>query len=151
MKKTVPVIVVVFLLAFIGFMYGPLSSTPTITQEPTIEDEPNETVLDNLIRLDIPEPNAIVTSPLRIEGIARGYWFFEASFPIRIFDANGMQLGVVPAQAQGEWMTEDFVPFSADLIFDTPTTATGTLILEKDNPSGLPEHADERRIPIRFE
>ena len=32
-----------------------------------------------------------------------------------------------------------------------PATSTGTLVLQKDNPSGLPEHADELRIPVRFE
>lgn len=33
---------------------------------------------------------------------------------------------------------------------DSNTTETGTLILQKDNPSGLPEFDDEIRVPIRF-
>ncbi|MBI4094343.1 MAG: GerMN domain-containing protein [Candidatus Liptonbacteria bacterium] len=104
----------------------------------------------NLIRLETPLRDAVVRSPLVVRGEARGTWFFEASFPVRILDGNGNELGVVPAQAQGEWMTEAFVPFEATLTFTPPTTDTGTLILEKDNPSGLPEHADELRIPVRF-
>jgi len=36
------------------------------------------------------------------------------------------------------------------ITFENPETATGTLVLEKDNPSGLPEHADELRVPVRF-
>ncbi len=47
-------------------------------------------------------------------------------------------------------MTADFVPFKVKLIFSPPTTAAGTLVLKKDNPSGLPEHDDELRIPVAF-
>jgi hypothetical protein len=31
-----------------------------------------------------------------------------------------------------------------------PAGATGTLLLEKANASGLPEHAAELRVPVRF-
>ncbi|MFA5413413.1 MAG: Gmad2 immunoglobulin-like domain-containing protein [Patescibacteria group bacterium] len=110
----------------------------------------NELEKTDLIRIDAPRPNAIITSPLEITGEARGTWYFEASFPVKLFDANGVQLAAIPAQAQGEWMTENFVPFKATLEFAAPTTATGTLVLEKDNPSGLPEHADSLIVPIKF-
>jgi len=79
-----------------------------------------------------------------------GNWYFEASFPVMIFDANGEKLGVVPAQAKGDWMTTEFVPFEATLTFDKPTTATGTLVLLKDNPSGLPENDNSISIPVSF-
>lgn len=106
---------------------------------------------DDLIVVDTPLPNAVVVSPLTISGKARGYWYFEASFPAKLYDDNGTLLGVMPVQAEGEWMTEEYVPFSAILTFATPMTPTGTLVLEKDNPSGLPEHANELRIPVRFQ
>lgn len=89
-------------------------------------------------------------SPLVVTGEARGTWFFEGSFPVALLDAHGNTLLQTYAQAQGEWMTEDFVPFRSELTFAAPPTATGTLLLEKDNPSGLPEHDDEFRIPVRF-
>jgi len=110
----------------------------------------NELDKSDLIRLSAPRPGATVTSPLTITGEARGNWYFEASFPVHITDANGNELGVVPAQAEGEWMTTEFVPFKARLVFSEPTTETGFLILKKDNPSGLPEHDDELKIPISF-
>jgi len=94
--------------------------------------------------------NATVNSPLTITGEAKGPWYFEASFPIRILDGNGNELGVVPAQAQGEWMTENFVPFKAVLTFKKPLTQKGTLVLEKDNPSGLPENGRSIKIPVVF-
>lgn len=105
---------------------------------------------ENLIRATAPRPGDLVSGTITIEGEARGTWYFEASFPVRIVDETGNVLVQHYAQAQGEWMTEDFVPFRA-LLTIPPTTATkGTLILEKDNPSGLPEHADELRIPVWF-
>ncbi|MDP3794962.1 MAG: Gmad2 immunoglobulin-like domain-containing protein [bacterium] len=102
------------------------------------------------IRVIVPVSGERIESPLLVSGQARGPWYFEASFPVRLFDGNGRELAVEPAQAQGEWMTIEFVPFTVILNFSAPATETGTLILEKDNPSGLPEHADSVSIPIRF-
>ncbi len=104
----------------------------------------------DIIKVSSPVVGALVGSPLVVTGEARGNWYFEASFPVRLYDANGKELAVVPAQAQGEWMTTEFVPFSVTLTFEIPTTPTGTLVLEKDNPSGLPEFDDEISIPVRF-
>jgi glucose/arabinose dehydrogenase len=104
----------------------------------------------DLIHVVTPEHNALVSSPLVVSGEARGNWYFEANFPIRLLDANGKELVVSPVQAQGEWMTTEFVPFTVTLTFPNPETDTGTLVLEKDNPSGLPEYAAEVRIPVRF-
>ena len=105
---------------------------------------------NDLIRLKSPKPGSLVKSLVLIQGLARGYWFFEASFPVKMYDNNNVLLGIGIAQAAGEWMTEDFVPFQVTLEFATPATKEGTLVLEKDNPSGLAEHADELRIPVRF-
>ncbi|MFH1820624.1 MAG: GerMN domain-containing protein [Candidatus Nealsonbacteria bacterium] len=110
----------------------------------------NELEKSDLIRIDNPHPNQGIESPLKVIGEARGYWFFEASFPVKVFDDNGFLLGIKPAQALKEWMTEDFVPFSTTFPFTFPSTSKGKLILEKDNPSGLPEHADELIIPVYF-
>ena len=107
--------------------------------------------MSNFIRVTTPIKDQLVRSPLLVQGEARGTWYFEASFPVKLLDANGLQLAILPAQAQGEWMTENFVPFKTEMRFATPTTETGTLILENDNPSGLPELSKEYRIPVRFD
>jgi hypothetical protein len=104
----------------------------------------------DLIHVSAPSAGSHVTSPLHVAGEARGTWFFEASFPVKLLDAAGNVLVQAPAQAKGEWMTEAFVPFELSLSFEAPSAGTGTLVLEKDNPSGLPEHADELRIPVVF-
>lgn len=74
-------------------------------------------------------------------GDAVGTMFFEASFPVRIEDDNGMLIAQGLATATDEWMTEDFVPFTASLTkVADPATAMGKVFFQRDNPSGLPEH-----------
>lgn len=114
------------------------------------EDIGNELEKSDLIKIDDPRPNQIIESPLFIKGEARGNWYFEADFPVKLFDDNGFLLGITIAQALEDWMTEDFVPFNATLSFAVPSTPKGRLVLEKDNPSGLPEHADELIVPVYF-
>ncbi len=106
---------------------------------------------DSLVRLATPAPGDTVTSPLALRGEARGTWFFEASFPVRLLDAEGRELAVTYATAGSDWMTTDFVPFSSTVTFASPAAGSaGSLVLTKDNPSGQPEFDDERRIPIVF-
>lgn len=102
------------------------------------------------IRVEVPELDAVVKSPLEFKGEARGSWFFEASFPVKITDKNGNVLGQTTAQAKSDWMTEDFVPFEGTIEF-APTADEGYIVFLKDNPSGLPENADEYKIPVKFE
>lgn len=102
-------------------------------------------------RLSSPVPNQVIHSPLSVAGEAPGFWFFEASLPVKLLDGNGKTLAVAPAQAQGDWQTSNFVPFLATLSFENPSTPTGTLVIAKDNPSGLPENAQEISFPVRFE
>lgn len=114
-----------------------------------VESAPNDK--SNLIRVSNPKPNQEITSPLVITGEARGTWYFEASFPIVLVDWDGLIIAEGHAEAQSNWMTQDFVPFQATLTFKAPTYKNyGALILRKDNPSGLPEHDNALEIPVLF-
>jgi hypothetical protein len=104
----------------------------------------------DLIKVETPQAGQAITSPLVIKGQARGSWYFEAVFPIVLRDAAGQEVARAQGHATGDWMTTDFVPFEATLTFTAPTTATGTLVFEKDNPSGLPENDDQLVIPVSF-
>lgn len=120
-----------------------------------VENIGNSLEKQDLIRLTTPLPNETITSPLTIKGEARGNWFFEASFPVVVTDSDGLVIGQGAAHADGDWMTTDFVSFTATIEFKTSTSTTaernnGSLILKKDNPSGLPEHDDALEIPIKF-
>lgn len=111
----------------------------------------NELEKSNFIRLDSPRPNQVIKSPLVITGQARGVWFFEASFPVFLTNWDGLIIAQGIATAKSDWMTSEFVPFEAKLTFTPDKNAysnKGTLILRKDNPSGLPEHDDAMEIPV---
>lgn len=120
----------------------------SLTKRPEIVSPP-----DPLIVLDEPRPEAEISSPLKVSGKARGSWFFEASFPVILTDWDGKIIAQTPAQAKGDWMTNDWVPFEAVLIFSNPeatVSSRGALILRKDNPSGLPQFDDARELTIFF-
>jgi hypothetical protein len=120
-----------------------------------IENIGNELEKIDLIQIDNPRPNQVINSPLLVKGRARGYWYFEADFPVVLTDWDGRIIAEAIAQAQGNWMTEEFVPFETMLEFEKPEEISGiinsgSLILRKDNPSGLPENDDALEIPIKF-
>ena len=82
---------------------------------------------------------------------------FEASFPVILTNWDGLIIAEGYATAEDSWMTEDFVPFVATIEFVSPYQegdedfmSRGTLILKKDNPSGLPENDDALELPILF-
>jgi hypothetical protein len=118
-----------------------------------IEEEPFLENKEDLIILENPQPETNISSPLTITGKARGNWFFEADFPIILTNWDGLIIAETHATALGDWMTEDFVPFEAVLEFapDTEVSNRGHLILQKDNPSGLPENDDALEITVFFE
>ncbi len=97
-----------------------------------------------------PLANAQVTSPLKVTGEAKGNWYFEAVFPVKLLDANNKVLAQAPAQAKADWQTQAFVPFEVTLTFAQPTTPTGTLVLHNDNPSGDPARAQSVSVPVQF-
>lgn len=116
-----------------------------------VEDIGNILEKNDLIRLNFPMPNQIISSPLEITGEARGYWYFEADFPVLLLDSQENIIARGIAVAKDDWMTEKFVPFSLRLEFDQPASeGVGRLILEKDNPSGLVENDDSLNIPVIF-
>lgn len=111
----------------------------------------------DLITITSPVPLATIYNPLVLSGSARGFWFFEASFPIYLTNWDGLIIAEGYATANDDWMTENFVPFTATLDFVSPYNEgdpefmkNGTLILKKDNPSDLPENDDALEIPVRF-
>lgn len=109
----------------------------------------------DLIKLETPLPEETITSPLTVRGEARGSWFFEANFPVLLTDWDGVIIaeGYASVDEGYEWMTEEYVPFTATLTFSAPTDVSnrGSLILKKANASDLPEHDDALEVSVRFE
>lgn len=92
----------------------------------------------------------LVASPLTIKGRARGNWFFEGEFPVKLMDEKGNFFVTSFATAKGEWMTENWVPFEAKITFQKPATKNGFVLFAKNNPSGMPQNDFSITIPIKF-
>ncbi len=101
------------------------------------------------IVVSYPVENQEVSNPIKIEGKARGNWFFEGSFPIQLVDTNGNIVTSTIATAQGEWMTADFVNFTASIEYNkASSTKHALIVLNKDNPSGNPDFDQSIFIPV---
>jgi hypothetical protein len=103
-----------------------------------------------MIVVDKPQPMQLLADGFEVSGKARGFWYFEASFPTEVLDVHGQPLGNHYAEAQGEWMVNTLVPFKGILKFREPQGMEGTVVFHNDNPSGLPENDENVRIPVRF-
>ena len=108
----------------------------------------------SLLEISSPGPGDSITSPVTVRGEAMGGWYFEASFPIVITDWDGRIVGEGYATAEGDWMTDTFVPFEGMVEYTLATTSlvkkTGSVIFKRANASGLPEHDASVEVPIRF-
>ncbi|MBX4187212.1 MAG: Gmad2 immunoglobulin-like domain-containing protein [Candidatus Doudnabacteria bacterium] len=119
-----------------------LSDGRTFAEEDQVKPE---------VVLDYPKYGDVVKSPLTVVGKAKGNWFFEAQMPVILRDDKGNELFHGPAHAQGDWMTTDYVPFSITFPFDPKGAKYGVLVIEKDNPSALPEFDSSFAIPVKFQ
>lgn len=164
MHKTI--IIILFLIALIGIgmvVWGayrlgvertqnraPVSDVKQPPPAPAPPQEPKILRYGDVLMIYDLQHGDTIKSPLTIQGKARGTWFFEANFPITLRGNEGQVMTQTHATAEGEWMTEDYVPFTATVTFNQPASGSGMLIFEKDNPSGLPEHADQFRVKVNF-
>lgn len=154
MSKLLYICIVVILIIFIT-VSSQDKSVSTITETPKVIEQipviPEASKIADMIEISSPLPNGIITSPIQLSGRARGNWYFEASFPIELQDNQGNVIAVAIAQAQGDWMTEDFVPFSVNLTFAPQVAGSkGQLVFKKDNPSGMPENDASLIVPVQF-
>lgn len=101
------------------------------------------------ILVSYPWPDNKIENTFTIRGQAKGFWFFEGSFPFEIYDKDDNLLLQSYVRAQRGWMTDDWVPFKADVDI-VPTNKRGYIIFKRNNPSGLPEYDDSYYVHIRF-
>lgn len=156
------IILLVLIIAAVAawaFLGDPMlfDGTATTTPQQTSTTTPGTTTpptADQLIKarvvVDAPESGANVPKSFTVTGKAPGPWFFEASFPIEVRSATGTLLVQTHATALTDWMTTDDVAFKAD-ITTTGYTGPATLILMRDNPSGLPQNDASISLPITIQ
>ncbi|MFA6272312.1 MAG: GerMN domain-containing protein [Patescibacteria group bacterium] len=163
MKKNYLLIIVGILTIIIGVMAFFLMKDNEVNSNNSLnsnqQQNTNTTINTNYnsnsstqsdIQVTQPLPGETISSPLTVTGSAKGNWFFEAVFPIQIVDEDNNQIGFGNAEAIGDWQTENFVNFTAQLTFTKSTVTSGFIVLQNANPSGLKELEKELRIPISF-
>lgn len=156
--------IVLALIIGLGGLFLALTPTPTVAPEsvndlpiidPSQQGQPTyENATPNDIVVTLPFPGAVTGKEFSVRGKARGYWFFEASFPVVVYDDKGNELAIGlanPEPAGTEWMTTEFVDFKADLKVPDTYIGPAVLLLKKDNPSGLPEHDAQVSFPFTIE
>ena len=74
--------------------------------------------------------------------------FFEGVFPVVVTGTSGNVLLRTQAEAQDDWMTQEFVPFEAVLTVPVLQRTSVLVVLQKDNPSGLPENDAQVILPL---
>lgn len=137
--KLFTIIIVVVVLIYAFFAFDIPYRNPDDANTPTAK-----------IVISSPVSGARIASPVSLVGKAIGTWFFEASFPIEVLDAAGIVIGQGHAEAQGNWMTEDFVPWTASVSFASGSSTSGFIRFEKDNPSGDPARDEHVDVPVSF-
>ncbi len=95
-----------------------------------------------------PSPGDSVTTTIIAQGYARGSWYFEGVFPVDVENANGTIVGTGQGKAGGEWTTNNFVPFTAEVSLKALYNGPATLVLKKDNPSGNAANDASLSFPI---
>jgi len=145
--------IVIIGLAIVVLIIGAVSYF--VFSKPKVNEPPTETQTTSLpysdeIQVVTPAQNEKVISPIKITGQAKGMWYFEGTFNAELFDSNNTSLGNTQVNAKGDWMSESFVAFEGDLTFSSPATKKGTLVISKDNPSGLAENEKKLTIPVSF-
>lgn len=132
----------IFMFAFAVLLgYGLKAVAPS--------DQPVSTAPE--ISVTSPKRGSIIKSPVKITGKAKGSWYFEGSFPVVIVDWDGKIIGEGKAWSETDWTVAGEIPFTATMEFTLPSYGdSGAIILQKDNPSGLPENDDAMQLEIRF-
>ncbi len=123
-------------LIFTAFLLG--CSQPIAPSSPTV----TEAVIS------APASGELVSSPVRVEGIAPQDWYFEAIFDAQLLDANGEVIAEAPATAQTDWTVPGDIPFLAELAYSSATEQSGTIVLIADSTGEPAPPRREVRIPV---
>ncbi len=129
---------------------GTTSGTGTTTV-PTGTQPVYQNATSNDIVVSAPVPGSTITSVVTASGRARGPWYFEATFPVVVEDNQGNVIGQGTGNAQSEWTTQDFVPFTTRFTLTSPYEGPGLIVFKKDNPSGDPSRDASISIPVTIQ
>lgn len=128
----IPLAVIIILVGVIFTIKTQKFSPPIIENKAPIPETP--VTAEKIKNLNL-NSGTTLSNTYTIKGEAAGL-YFEGSFPIFVKNITGQTVYTFIGQANGDWMTTDFVPFEA--IFNTTLVPNGNYTLEftQDDPSG---------------
>ncbi|TCZ65299.1 Gmad2 immunoglobulin-like domain-containing protein [Flaviaesturariibacter aridisoli] len=161
MRSVLPITVLAVVLVACGPGNGHPEAKDTVSLGPVAADTPRRVPpaapapgkdTDTVAPADSPQLRGLragdtLRSPARIEGTARGTWYFEGQFVLKLYDSLNRLLALIPARATTDWMTEEYVPFRGVLEWKK-YSGRGMLVLEADNPSGDEERAKRLKVGV---
>ena len=103
------------------------------------------------VKLDNIKEGDTVEVGFEVKGSVTGSWFTEGVFPVRITEKETNSVIITnTARADGEWETEDYVPFS--FVIDAEIEEEGSYILrfDKANPSGVSDGYDYASLTVNL-
>jgi hypothetical protein len=150
------IVLLLIIIALIWMLYAiptpsaapATTATTSSTTSSTSTTSGSSAPLSTQVSVSSPQSGATVAQTFTVSGQAPGGWFFEAQFPIQVRDPNDNVIGRATGQAQGDWQTTSLVSFTATIQIDASYHGPATLILLKDNPSGLPQNDDSVTVAI---
>lgn len=143
-------LIVLLIIFFLFFIYSKKNNNLLNQQVNLSLENKNQPKQDDII-VDYLSDDEKISSPLKISGKARGFWFFEAQFTAELYDENNNLLGQAILTAQDDWMTENFVPFEGELNFSNPQSKKGVLKFLSANPSGELENQKIFIVNVLFD
>jgi len=164
MKNTVLIVIIAVLsVLLIGFAYVSqdeelcckYSLCANITKQCEKNEEAKGTEITSekgvKIKLDNIKEGDTVEVGFEVKGSVTGSWFTEGVFPVRITEKETNSVIITnTARADGEWETEDYVPFS--FVIDAEIEEEGSYILrfDKANPSGVSDGYDYASLTVNL-
>ena len=164
MKNTALIVIIAVLsVLLIGFAYVSqdeelcckYSLCANITKQCEKKEEAKGTEITSekgvIIKLDNIKEGDTVEVGFEVKGSVTGSWFTEGVFPVRITEKETNSVIITnTARADGEWETEDYVPFS--FVIDAEIEEDGIYILrfDKANPSGVSDSYDYASLTVNL-
>ena len=138
--------VVLLFLIFIKTNDIQLMIEKEIEKIQNIQDEP-AILLKNIKNHDH------ITSPLVVEGEAKGMWFSEGTFPVILTDGEGLIIAEGETTVKSDWVTENYVRFEVYLEFEKPeiNKKNGHLIFQNVNLINTTNTDNVFEILVNFE
>lgn len=151
-NKVLQTVLFILLLLVLGFGAYYLYSKGVICKSNKVTEEKEggyKTDKGVSFELISPLPNSEMECEFTLAGEMPREWFFENSFQYSIL-VDGKEVLTGSVQSKDDYTVKEILTFSEKIECEEGCFGDGEIVLKNANPSGLPENADQYRIPVKF-